>query len=225
VNLSELLIIYLACGSPFGVYQFTRSQLPLSLAGWARIISSFLFWPGFAIMWLAARLTSRHSKEGDAGSPVEQIRSKIEDIAFSEGTTSSLFEFREVFYRFTGLFEAAYAAMPKRSSSEIFEISGHPDNQLASRCIVRRNRERLLFHQVCARNEFVDVLAGAAAFGQSDDAIIRLGIELAEHLGDGDAVADLAALARKGARPKPDDTDALGQTSPAPITRSASSVN
>lgn len=176
-------------------------------------------------MWLAARLTSRYSKGGNAGSPVEQIRSKIEEIAFSEGTTSSLFEFREVFYRFTGLFEAAYAAMPKRSSSKIFEISGHPDNQLASRCMVRRNRERLLFHQACARNEFVDVLATLAGFAPSADSVIHLGIELAEHLGDDDAVADLTALGRTDAMPISTDTGTLVQMPQPSRARSASSAS
>jgi hypothetical protein len=189
-----------------------------------RIVSSFLFWPAFAIVWVARRLTSLNSNNG-AASRIEQIRNKIEGIAFSDGSTASLFEFREVYYRFTGLFEAANAAMPKRFSSEVFEISGHPDNRLASRCLVRRNRERLLFHQACARNEFVDVLAGLAGYEESERQVIGLGIELAEHLGDDDAVADLTALERKTAGPRPADAGALGQSAPTPKARSASSVN
>jgi len=195
MNLSDLIIIYLACGSPFGVYQITKRQQQPSPGSWASILTSFLLWPVLAITLLVDRIVSdRDNTDATANARIERIRSDIERIAFSGGATAALFEFREVFYRFTGLFAAANTEITKRPSSELFEVSGHSNKELASRCMARRNREKLAYHQVLARNEFVDLIADLANGQAGSIEVAKLALELADHLGDADTSADLSAV-------------------------------
>lgn len=195
MQLTDLIIIYLACGAPFGVYQITKRQPEASVGNWAIMLASFLLWPVFAVT-LIANWTAADEDNTDtlANARIENIRSEIERVAFAGGETAALFEFREVFYRFTGLFEAANTEITKKPSSTLFAISGHINKDLASQCLARRNREKLSFHQTLARNEFVDVIADLARDKKICWEIGRLALELTHHLGDDDAMADLSAL-------------------------------
>ena len=193
MNATDLIIIYLACGSPFGVYQITKWQEGQSAGSLAKTLMSFLLWPMFAVTLLVNRL-NRDRPEEAANGRVEDIRSAIERIAFSEGSTAALFDFREVYYRFTGLFEAANTKIAKKPSSELFEVSGHHNKDLASRCLARRNREKLAYHQTLARNEFVDLISELANRQPGGSEITELALELADHLRDDDTSADLTAI-------------------------------
>jgi hypothetical protein len=195
MKLSDLIIIYLACGSPFGVYQITKRQQDRSATGWVLILSSFLFWPVFAIGLLVDRFVpGKRAADTAANARIECIRSEIERAAFPSGATASLFEFREVFYRFTGLFEAANIGISTKRSNELFEVIGHSNKALASQCLARRNREKLAYHQMLARNEFVDVIADLAGDKAISEEIGRLSLELTTLLDDVEATVDLTAL-------------------------------
>ena len=195
MNVIDLIIIYLACGSPFGVYQITNRKNDRQAVNWLNVFSSFLLWPVFAIALLAKHVfRSGDSTAAIRHNHLEDIRSEIERIAFSDGTISALFEFREIFYRFTGLVEAANAPTSGRSLNEVFDSGPHNNNSLAARCLARRNRERLAFHQTRARNEFVDVISRMVDSGPSRDEILNLALQLAGHLHDRDSAADLNAL-------------------------------
>lgn len=220
MKLTDLIIIYLACGSPFGVYQITKRQ-PAGSTRWAVIVSSFLFWPIFAVTLLVDLFVSQDARvKALAHSQIEHIRSEVESIAFSDATIVSVFEFREVFYRFAGLLEAAREQEGPKTN-ELFEISGHGDKSLASRCLARRNRERLAFHQMQVRNEFVDLISEIAGIEHERDEIIGLALQLVDQLGDEEAKADLTALLPGQTQPKPAQKEQVW-TSP---THTASTVN
>ncbi|MEO6655575.1 MAG: hypothetical protein ABIO36_05790 [Pyrinomonadaceae bacterium] len=200
MSVIDLMIIYLACGSPFGVYQITKSQNDHGSRDWLVIIASFLLWPGFAASLLIDRLVSKN--EGDEeGSGIEHFRTEIERLGFSGESASSVFEFREVFYRFTGLIEAANSKQPNRSANELFEVSGHVNKTLASNCLGRRNREKLVYHQTQARNEFVDIIAEMANDEARREEITVIALELTDYLNDDAATSDLTALLARPAKP------------------------
>ena len=193
MNVTDLIIIYLACGSPFGVYQITKRQDEQPTTKWLVVLASFLLWPGFTAAIIIDRVVSKNDGT-EKVSRIEHFRTGIERAAFDGGATSSLFEFREVFYRFTGLIEAANSGQTNRMTNELFEVSGHANKSLASKCLVRRNREKLVYHQTQARNEFVDIIAEMANNESRREEITSIALELTAYLKDDTATSDLNAL-------------------------------
>jgi hypothetical protein len=189
---TEFTIIYLACGAPFGVYQITREPRPLSASNLPAVLAAFFAWPVVAVRFLWRRIfPGDDERERALNIRIERARAEIESIASPAGSAGALFEFRDVYYRYTAL---AVAVMTKAAAPrELFEVSGHSDSSVAAKCLARRNREKLAFHHVQARNEFVDVIAGLMIECESDE-LIRLTADLANDLGDVDAAADLNAL-------------------------------
>lgn len=189
----DFTIIYLACGSPFAVYHITKRTETLSLAEAGMIAATFFLWPAFALPLALRRLfPARFGNRPSLRDRRGQIRSEIERIAFAEGPTAAVFEFREVYERFTGLFEAA--DLSGAYANELFKVTGHVNRDLASRCLARRNREKLDYHRSIARNEFVDLIADLSSRTPAAIEILRLAIELADHLGDEHTASDLGAL-------------------------------
>ena len=209
MNITDLIIIYLACGSPFGVYQITMRQPDRSGVEVLKIVSSFLFWPLYLGDLLIGRIfNSRERADEDRHFRIEEIRQEIECLAFSGESISRLFEFREIFYRFTGLSEAVNATIG-RSTNEIFVVTGHDNNSLGSRCLDRRNAKRLAFHQVIARNEFIDLLSQLAIEAAVRADLVALSTTLAEDLQDPEQKAHITSLL-------------LGQPKPAIVPTSVS---
>ena len=188
---TDLIIIYLACGSPLGVYQITSSQAPHSAPNWAGVISAFLFWPVFAAFLLIARIRAPHQIDH---ARLDHIRNEMERIAFTGASMTRLFDFREVFYRFTGLVETANAEHGRPRANEIFELTGHDNKALAARCLARRNREKLAFHRARARDEFVGVVSNAAADTSNGENLFRLTNELAELIRDAATAQEINIL-------------------------------
>ncbi len=192
MQLTELLIIYLACGSPFGVFKISQCGTPRTMGDAAVIFLHFVIWPVFAAAsfrnWL---LSNSDSAETDLDTEVRDIRDKIERIAYIDRSPSAIFEFREVFSRYTGLTIALNFSENTRSPHPLFEVDERQDIRVASACIDRRDRQRLSFHQVQARNDLVDIISLLAISYPSDSELIRLGLKLADLLHDPETVNDL----------------------------------
>ncbi len=219
MNLTDLIIIYLACGAPFGVYQITKRQDVGSSAGWISISSSFLLWPAAAASLVIGRIFFNSGQtELDRRTRIEKIRIEIENAAFSGDAVSAVFEFREIFYRFIGLSEAAYTMPAGKSVNEIFKISGHKNAVLASRCLSRRSIERLAFHQDKAQDEFVELVKSLTAPQQ--ERIVRLILELADHLPNRYPAVDLVDALTVQKKPHTRQTPDLEKDVWKSITRS-----
>src|SRR5207248_1465145 len=125
---TDLIIIYFACGAPLGVYYFTR------LAGgsatsviWA--LARFLVWPVSAAVLLRDKfLAGRPSEEAILDRMINDIRARIEGLAFAGASTAAVFDFRDVFTRFTSLTSELRNNPEKLSNHEIFTISGHENS-------------------------------------------------------------------------------------------------
>ena len=183
MTLTDLTVIYFAYGSPFGVYQVTRVHSLRSARSAAAIAAHFVLWPIFA----AANLRNWLSGNGEATETnleeeIGSIRSKLESIAYIDATASSVFKFREIFARFTGLTMALNGGRAANLSKDMFKIGGNENIILASACLDRRNRHRLAFHQKQARSEFDAFIASMARSHRNGDEIVELGLQLAELL-------------------------------------------
>lgn len=198
---TDLIILYLACGSPLGVYQITSSRAPRSAVDWAGIIFAFIFWPVFAAFLLIARLRAPHQIDQ---SRLDRIRTDIEQIAFTGASMTRLFDFRDVFYRFTGLVETANADHGRPRGNEIFEVAGHDNKTLASRCLARRNRDKLAFHRERARDEFIGVVSSAAADTAKEENLFRLTTELSELIRDTKTAQQIRSLSSLAETTPPD---------------------
>ena len=186
MNAVDLIIIYLACGSPFGVYRAT-SQWPID---WLNVLLGFLFWPAFAALLIADRLFSKKARaRAEFQLRLEDIRLALENTAFSGESIAGLFDFRETFYRYVGLSDAAITTDQSVSNAEIFDVTGHPNNPLASACLARRNSARLSAHRAAASEEFVRSISRLAATTASSIQIRNLALALADHLGDGETAS------------------------------------
>jgi hypothetical protein len=200
VNIFDALIIYFACGAPFGVYQFLQyPEKGTFTKRWIEIVSSFVFWPVSAMTIVRrAQVFSKGpethfdgSYELDAGveERVFEIQKDLEKIFFDGEQGASIYEFREVFDRYTGLSLALKAGSrpPAAEGPELFRITGHKNIELASICINRRNRSRLLVHQIQAREDFSKLLLSLADLASKWKAPAELASELAALLDDAGA--------------------------------------
>jgi len=191
--LVNLIIIYFACGSPIGVYRITRAAHLRSPRQAASVGAYFILWPIFAPAILRRSLLVR---EANIEQALSIIRSAIEKIAFVGSQTIPVFEFREIFARYTGLTLALNAGGAPNFSADLFKVSKHGNLALATACLNRRNRQRLSFHQMQARREFVDMVARMARSHTRGTEIVELGLQLTHLLNDQHTAGDFARQRR-----------------------------
>ncbi|MFZ1702314.1 MAG: hypothetical protein WBO10_07765 [Pyrinomonadaceae bacterium] len=197
MQFSELIIIYLACGAPFAVHRATSMHPP----NWFSVAAAFAVWPVSAI-----DLVIGHFKRASVDDErfIDGIRSRIEAIAFPTSEIQSVFEFREVYYRFVGLSKAA-TSNAMTNEMPLFQLAEHPDPSLASRCLARKNEERLDRHRSAARAEFFAAIEELIEQDAAGDELAGIATELSTHLGDPARSADIQEYTP--ARSKTDDTE------------------
>ncbi len=112
MNLTEFLIIYLACGAPFGVFYFFQNHTKLVLGKlWLNTIITFAFWIPFAYRHLHENkiLNKVFSSDAEVILDVAQekklksIQKQFENFLRESNLKISLYEFRETIDRYIGL--------------------------------------------------------------------------------------------------------------------------
>ena len=186
MSLFDLFIIYFAAGAPFGVYRATTLKRAVTANVVLGLLFQIVLWPVFTIRMLVG-----DGKRSEAGNELDRLKSEIENLAFTESSASAIFDFREIFARYTGLSQAANTEVAPGQISDIFEIGKAENPQLATAILARRNREKVTFHQMTARNEFVDMISGLAI---DDSEVIALAEQVAVCVHDELAIEDLASL-------------------------------
>lgn len=180
MELSEFIIIYLACGAPFAVYRATSGSRRNIASKWLGVVLAITIWPFIAVETVLA-----HFQTIKAGyeSPLEDIRVRIEEAAFPDKQMQSVFEFRETFYRFVGLAQARTCTRSAKAADEIFTISGLSPAPAAPHCLARRNRARLERHFELAKDDFLSTIAELAGSSPNASLLNAMTIELAGRLG------------------------------------------
>ena len=191
MNFIDLLIIYLACGAPFGVYYFLhRYKEENSVRLWLKTLFVSLFWIYFAVIFFIDKFKNRFSFVKSINEKRLLINQKrLEETLQKSSLNISLFDFRETLERYIGLTLAVKNELPEiaRSEKEIFRISRAKNTELAAICIRRRNRKRLFTHHSQAREDFLAII-GKLFYSVSDKtALEAAAYEFVDLLSDSEA--------------------------------------
>ncbi len=217
MKLLDLFIIYFACGSPFGVYQVTTITGGLTLRAATGVLLRVCLWPIFTAVILANWFTGHQAViESGLDRHIKSIRTQMEGLAFASGTVSSVFDFREIVYLYTGLSEAANLPQTSSGTNELFDLSTNENKKLATICLARKNQRRLFIHHAQARAQFVDMVSELAST-DLDGTFLRLAIELAHCVKDSTAVDALTALIAKEISAQPDQAAIKSRSAPSPV--------
>lgn len=188
MTISDAIVIYLTCGSPFAVHVLmTAGELkPTDRALHAAV--NFAAWPAVAAQYLfklirGGRIVSLDGHPG-ANSGLALLLQEMENAANVPETDVSVFAVRDVFERYTGLASAYFQSGGRSGRFEIFEISGHSSPDVASACLSRRTRERLAAHLNMARAEFVELMDDLARVSEYPQAIASLAKKVANAVND-----------------------------------------
>lgn len=180
MNFNDLIIIYLACGAPLGVYYFLQHRRTANVKSlWLKTFVNFLFWMPFAFQLLLENKSlkklfrnifdSNTVSDSTIEKRIAPLRKNLETSIIknipqtSENIPSlSVFEVREVFDRYIGLTIARQIedknSQFDRMENDFYKISSHKNASLATICAARRNRQRLFFHQTEARQDFLSLI-------------------------------------------------------------------
>lgn len=210
MNLRDLLIIYLACGAPFGVYFFLQNRNHLeSNILWLKSLLRFVFWIPFAIQMVARKslFTNLYNSGFDQFSnldaqkelEIEEIKKFFENILAEKAFKLAIFEFREIFDRYTGLSLEIQSENNDASPAEkeIFRITNHSHKKLAEICLHRRNRKRLTFHQKLARQDFFEILDKFIDKSNEPQNLFNKALKLADMLNDHEAQRIIENLSKE----------------------------
>ncbi len=180
----DALIIYLACGSPMAVYHYFNRAAGSRLSRFATALLVALVWPYFLARHLLTRNTSAKRfgdpkisfiQDKDTHAEIERLRRRMELAIFEGKPSSELTDFRVVFDRYCGLSLALSQDWPAGDAiPELFRVSGHENAQIAAACLNRRNRSKLLRHQIDARKNFLAMVGASAGKDGLDEAAAEL---------------------------------------------------
>ena len=166
MNLIDFLIIYLACGTPFGMYHFINNRK--SGTHWIKSLLTVFVWIPYGFIFFRLKIADRLSTKNNENSSnydfdpesqlvLEKTRKSLERIFCETGKSIPIFEFRETIDRYIGLTLAIHSENQKVPDKvlDFYEISGNDSKILAARCLHRRNLRLLIFHQRLARRDLL----------------------------------------------------------------------
>lgn len=192
----DLAIIYLACGAPLSMHYFFAASRKPNFYFAARIVLVSLFWPIAAFLLVhkvrTPLVSGSQIGQNDLDRRLDSLRVKIERSAFTDETAASVFEFRELFARYTGLAQAANARNSATTVNELFNLSSHQQGDLATICLERKAKNRLLDHADAASEDLVSFISASSIY--SDNALLSSATSLAELLGDRQTASRLREL-------------------------------
>lgn len=205
MTIFELLILYIAAGSPFAVHAGLQNRQAHFFLMFIRAVPALLTWPITAYKILMKQffhgLSDAESEPGSDSDSITETRvQKIVErmkLEFRETERSvSFYDFREAIERYVALTAEIRAKQNPGRHKELFEISGHGDPDLAAVCFEQHNRHRLLTHQKRARADFLSVVTSCDGNPFSRNGILKDACQIAELLEDSVAAEELRSCAR-----------------------------
>ena len=202
MNISDIIIIYLACGAPFGVYFFLQNRKKLiSSQLWLKSFFTVFVWIPYAFFILNDFATNNQQKKQIAeqnllDESLKRIQKEFLDIKTSGLNNLSVFELREVLDRYVGLTMVSdfEQKTPADSENELLRISLRQNSQTAAKCLHRQNLKKFKFHQTLARQDFLKVILILKNSNSDSRNIQKLSLEMICLLNDEEAVEPLQVI-------------------------------
>lgn len=209
ITFFDIIIIYLACGTPFGVYFYVQNRSEKSVIPvlFGSLLRTFL-WIPFGIRYFHSRITKKLPIfEFDNKSPavsllaskIENAKKSLEHYLLESGADISLFDFREILDRYCGLtidLKEAQENHQEAEDLEVSKLSGHPNPALAAACIQRRNLIHLAYHQTLASKDLLKVFVELDTLANGRTDFRECSLELAMLLDDREFEKNLGSLYR-----------------------------
>ena len=204
MNYLDFLIIYLACGSPFGVYYFLDQRTEKTFI-YVRSILAAVCWVPYAVKLLHQKVTNglnssqnsvNNLLDSSNSQKVEKLKKKFEDFLPDSHLGTSLYELREITERYAGLTQAISEDSndPSEHELEIYKITDNSNEQISANCLMRRNRRKLEFHQTHARKDFLNLITELAEVNSDKNKLGNLSAEFVKILNDQQALSQLAQI-------------------------------
>ena len=196
MNLLDIIIIYLTCGAPFGVYFFHQQRDDSNSPKlWINSLLATLFWFLYAFRLLHSVVTKRFlnhqfAEKKLSDSLVSEIEKKFSQILLEEKVDVELFDFRETFERYLGL-TREISSEANKVDAELFQITNHENKKLATKLLNRRNRSRLNAHQILARKDFLRMIEKIDSSIFEKEKVRTLAIDFVKLINDVEALAEL----------------------------------
>lgn len=213
MKLTDLIIIYLTCGAPFGVYFFIQQRENYlntnlwqnSSKLWLKCLLVTFFWIPFAIQLFQKFVTKKllfnkfaenSQKDSQTKQKIEILLSEFSQILLEVKTEIPLFHLRETFERYVGLTleSNSLKEIGTGSINELFQISQHEKPELGTICLNRRNRLRLEQHQTLARKDFLRIIKTFINCGVEKKKLSSLTTEFANLIGDFNLIIEINKL-------------------------------
>ena len=164
MNLFDAIIIYLACGAPFGVYYFVNQRNRQNRVFFNPVLIT-LFWLPFALVLFQKYVTKKlpdsifFKSEILGEQEIIETKNDLERVLLKNSFGISIFEIKEILERYVGLTSALEnQAEQSEAGNHFFEIAGTKNSQLASKCYQRRNRKLLSYHQTLAGQDLLKLI-------------------------------------------------------------------
>lgn len=190
MNLFDAIIIYLACGAPFGVYYFVNHRHQQNSIYFKTFLFS-IFWIPFAFELFQKYVTGKlpetlfSKKEFLKEQEITYVKKNLEQILVKNNSGVSVFETRETLERYIGLTNALENHYEENDSdSEFFKVGGNENAGLASKCHHRRNRKLLIFHQTLAGQDFLKLVSECVSRNASNEETEKNSLNIARLLHD-----------------------------------------
>lgn len=197
MNYLDLIIIYLSCGSPLGVYYFFNNRQHDKTV-WLKSVLITCLWIPYALTLLHKKVTKKLKNNTFYENDVylSKLQKGFEDFLPENSLQLSLFELREILERYSELTLITFESngIPAKHEKEIFLINGDLQNEIPSICLNRRNHKRLIFHQTQARIDFLKTLKILINSNSDLNKLEELSSEFAKALNDKTALTYIKDL-------------------------------
>jgi hypothetical protein len=180
MDFTEIIIVYLALGSPFGVYYYLQNHSII------KAVCVLLLWIPYAYTLSQGKVTNLlPNDEFVVNFKLVSIYKKLIEQYLSKNLPQfSIFETREVLERYIGLTLSQKESNEiGKNETEIFQIAGSKNVKLGGICLHRRNQTKLNYHQTLARRDFLKLLNECVHF-EDNNKVYDSAIQIATILDD-----------------------------------------
>jgi hypothetical protein len=199
MNSTDIIIIYLAIGLPFGVHFYLKNRFNENSSLKSLVVT--LIWIPYSIKLFQNRITNKliNSEFDVKLGIVSEKQKNLERILLKNNSETSLFEFREIIERYVALSLSLNEVEESfgENKRELFRISKSPNIELSAICLNRMNQYKLRNHQSNARKDFVNLINKIIVENVGENTILANVVSIANELNDSTLLYSLNEITSK----------------------------